>query len=119
MWHVSKSLVIGVSVNGIAARVPVPDGSVVDLFVELETSVTAEDIHQAVRSAANTPALAGILEYSDVPIVSSDIIGNAHSSIYDSGFTAVSQKRYVRALNWYDNEWGYSCLLYTSDAADE
>ena len=94
--------------HGIAARVPVPDGSVVDLFVELETAVTAEDIHQAVRSAASTPALAGILEYSDVPIVSSDIIGNAHSSIYDSGFTAVSQKRYVRALNWYDNEWGYS-----------
>ena len=56
-----------------------------------ETAVTAEDIHQAVRSAASTPALAGILEYSDVPIVSSDIIGNAHSSIYDSGFTAVSQ----------------------------
>ena len=94
--------------HGIAARVSVPDGSVVDLFVELETAVTADDIHQAVRSAAITPALAGILEYRDVPIVSSDIIGNAHSSIYDSGFTAVSQKRYVRALNWYDNEWGYS-----------
>ena len=55
-------------------------------------------------AALRAHPLAGILEYSDVPIVSSDIIGNAHSSIYDSGFTAVSQKRYVRALNWYDND---------------
>ena len=76
-----------------------PDGSVVDLFVELETAVTAEDIHQAVRSAATKSALAGILEYSDVPIVSSDIVSNAHSSSYESGFTAVSQKRYVRAVD--------------------
>ena len=59
------------------------------------------------RNAATKSALAGILEYSDVPIVSWDIVSNAHSSIYDSGFTSVSQKRYIRAVNWYDNEWGY------------
>ena len=82
-----------------------PDGPLVDLFVELETAVTA-DIHQAC-AALRTPAPSGILEYSDVPIVSSDIIGNAHSSIYDMAYGRFP-KRYVRALNWYDNEWGYS-----------
>ncbi len=94
--------------HGIAARVPVPDGSVVDLFAELRTDVTVEDVHEAIRAAAESPELRGILSFSEGPIVSSDIIGNPHSSIYDSGFTSVCQGRYVRALNWYDNEWGYS-----------
>ena len=98
--------------HGMAARVPVPDGSVVDLFVKLEKSVSVDDVHEAVRAAAATEALQGILEYSDIPVVSSDIIGNAHSSIYDSGFTGVTGGgNYLRVLNWYDNEWGYSCRV--------
>ncbi len=94
--------------HGIAARVPVPDGSVVDLFVKLERSVSEQDVHDAVRKAAGN-GLSGILQFRDTPIVSSDIIGNSHSSIYDSGFTNVTGGgRYLRVLNWYDNEWGYS-----------
>ncbi len=94
--------------DGIAARVPVPDGSVVDLFVELSQSVTVQDIHDAVRSASETDRMQGILQYADKPVVSSDIIGNRHSSIYDAAFTDVLGGRFVKALNWYDNEWGYS-----------
>ena len=94
--------------HGIAARVPVPDGSVVDLFVKLGKSVTVDDVNVAVREAAESERLRGILHYSDTPIVSSDIIGNSHSSIYDAGFSAVTAQRYLRVLNWYDNEWGYS-----------
>ena len=93
--------------HGIAARVPVPDGSVVDLFAKLKKNVSVEDIHTAVQAAASV-SLRGILQFSNRPIVSSDIIGNSHSSIYDSGFTAVIGDRYVRVLNWYDNEWGYA-----------
>jgi len=93
--------------HGIAARVPVPDGSVVDLFVKLASKVTVEEVHTAVRVAAESD-LQGILKYSDQPIVSSDIIGDSHSSIYDSGFTDVIGDHYLRVLNWYDNEWGYS-----------
>jgi glyceraldehyde 3-phosphate dehydrogenase len=93
--------------HGIAARVPVPDGSVVDLFAKLGKSVSAEDVHEVVKAAATGP-LASILEYSERPIVSSDIIGNSHSSIYDAGFTAVTGGNCLRVLNWYDNEWGYS-----------
>jgi glyceraldehyde 3-phosphate dehydrogenase len=94
--------------HGIASRVPVPDGSVVDLFVTLGTHVSVEDVHAVVRAASQSDALRGILQYSDTPIVSSDIIGNPYSSIYDAAFTAVSGGKYLRVLNWYDNEWGYS-----------
>ncbi len=94
--------------HGIAARVPVPDGSVVDLFAKLEQNVSVDDVHAAVREASESDRLKGILQFSDRPIVSSDIIGNAHSSIFDAGFTGVTGGRYVRVLNWYDNEWGYS-----------
>lgn len=94
--------------HGIAARVPVPDGSVVDLFARLESKATVQDIHAAVKAAAASKEMQGILQYSDMPLVSNDIIGNSHSSIYDSGFTAVRDGQFVRALNWYDNEWGYS-----------
>ena len=97
--------------HGIAARVPVPDGSVVDLFVKLGQSVTVDDVNAAVRDASRSERLKGILQYSDTPIVSSDIIGNSHSSIYDSGFSGVTADRYLRVLNWYDNEWGYSCRV--------
>ena len=94
--------------HGIAARVPVPDGSVVDLFVKLGKSVTTDDVNAVVRAASESDRLAGILQYSDVPIVSTDIIGNSHSSIYDAGFSGVTANRYLRVLNWYDNAWGYS-----------
>ncbi len=97
--------------DGIAARVPVPDGSVVSLFVELEQDVSLEQVHSAVREASVSERLQGVLEYSDRPLVSSDIIGNPHSSIYDAGFTRLAAGRYLRTLNWYDNEWGYSCRV--------
>ena len=97
--------------HGIAARVPVPDGSVVDLFAKLEQDVSVDDVHAAVLEASKSARLEGILEYCDRPIVSSDIIGNSHSSIYDAGFTGVTGGRHVRVLNWYDNEWGYSCRV--------
>ena len=93
--------------HGIASRVPVPDGSVVDLFARLGRDVSAADIHEVVRKAADGP-LKSILQYSDRPLVSTDIIGNSHSSIYDAEFTQVSGGRFIRVLNWYDNEWGYS-----------
>jgi len=94
--------------DGIASRVPVPDGSVVDLFIELEKKVTVQDIHDAVKVAAETERMKNILYYSASHIVSSDIIGNPYSSIYDSKCTKVVSGKYVRTVNWYDNEWGYS-----------
>lgn len=97
--------------HGIAARVPVPDGSVVDLFVKLRKQVAVQEVHDAVRAASASARLSGILQYSERPIVSTDIIGNPHSSIYDAGFTGVTASRYLRVLNWYDNEWGYSCRV--------
>jgi glyceraldehyde 3-phosphate dehydrogenase len=97
--------------HGIASRVPVSDGSVVDLFVRLGRTVTVDEVHRAVRAAAESESLSGILQYSERPLVSSDIIGNSHSSIFDSGFTSVTAGRYLRVLNWYDNEWGYSCRV--------
>jgi len=97
--------------HGIAARVPVPDGSVVDLFARLSRRVSVSDVNEVVLQASESSRLQGILQYSDVPIVSTDIIGNAHSSIYDSGFTGITGGRYLRVLNWYDNEWGYSCRV--------
>jgi len=97
--------------DGIASRVPVADGSVVDLFVKLARTVTAEEVNRAVLAASRTERLQGILQYCDRPIVSSDIIGNSHSSIFDAGFTSVTNGRHLRVLNWYDNEWGYSCRV--------
>ena len=94
--------------DGIAARVPVPDGSVVDLFVELEKSVSPDDVHAAIRAAAESKRMRGILELMETPVVSSDIIGNSHSSIFDPAFTMVTGGRYLKCLSWYDNEWGYS-----------
>jgi len=94
--------------HGIASRVPVPDGSVVDLFARLAHKVTVLDIHHAVRAAAESRAMQGILEFADKPLVSTDIIGNSHSSIYDAAFTQVNGGQFIRVLNWYDNEWGYS-----------
>ena len=94
--------------DGIASRVPVPDGSVVDLFVELERKTTIDEVHETMHAAAESPRLRNVLEFTDEPLVSSDIIGNPHSSIFDASFTQVSAGRFLKALCWYDNEWGYS-----------
>jgi glyceraldehyde 3-phosphate dehydrogenase len=93
--------------DGMAMRVPVPDGSTVDLVVELGTAVTAADVNAAVREASEG-ALSDIVEYSEAPLVSSDIIGNPHSSIFDAMSTRVLGDNMVKVLSWYDNEWGYS-----------
>jgi len=94
--------------DGIAMRVPVPDGSVVDFNIRLEQDVTVDKINDAVRAAADNGPVAKVLEYSTLPIVSTDIIGNQHSSIFDAPFTRVIGGNFVKTLNWYDNEWGYS-----------
>ncbi len=93
--------------DGMAMRVPVPDGSTVDLVVELERDVTVEEVNAAVKKAAEGP-LAGIMEYTEDPIVSTDIIGNPHSSIFDASGTHVLGGNLVKVMSWYDNEWGYS-----------
>ena len=93
--------------DGLAMRVPIPDGSTVDLVAEMQTSVTIEEVNEVVRQAAEGP-LAGILEYCTDPVVSSDIIGNPHSCIFDSALTQVTGSRLLRVVAWYDNEWGYS-----------
>tara|TARA_B100000941_G_scaffold43941_1_gene26969 strand:- start:2944 stop:3948 length:1005 start_codon:yes stop_codon:yes gene_type:complete len=93
--------------DGMAMRVPVPDGSVVDLVVELEKKVSIDDINKAVKNAADNE-LMGILEYSEVPLVSTDILNNPHSSIYDASSTQLLEGNHVKVVCWYDNEWGYS-----------
>ena len=98
--------------DGFATRVPVPDGSMVDLTVELGRETTAEEINAAMKAAAEGP-MKGILEYTEEPIVSCDIIGNPHSSIFDSKLTMVlgGKSNLVKCVSWYDNEWGYSCRV--------
>ncbi|MEE8406188.1 MAG: type I glyceraldehyde-3-phosphate dehydrogenase [Acidimicrobiia bacterium] len=93
--------------DGMAMRVPVPDGSTVDLVVELDTVVTVEEVNAAVKAAAEGE-MAGILEYTEEPIVSTDVIGNPHSSIFDASGTHVLGGNLVKVMSWYDNEWGYS-----------
>jgi len=95
--------------DGMALRVPIPDGSVTDLSLLLEREVTAEEINAAMKAAAEGP-LKGILEYCEDPIVSIDIVGNPHSCVFDSLATMASG-RLVKVLGWYDNEWGYSVRL--------
>ena len=92
--------------DGIAARVPVPDGSLTDLVVTLDKEASADEINAAMKEAADGP-MKGILEYSDDPLVSSDIIGNSHSCIFDSGMTRVNGNM-VKVVGWYDNEMGYA-----------
>jgi glyceraldehyde 3-phosphate dehydrogenase len=94
-------------IDGLAMRVPVPDGSVVDLSCRVRKPVSAADVNAAVRAAAEGP-LSRIIEYSEVPLVSSDIIGNPHSSIFDALSTQASGDGYLKVVAWYDNEWGYS-----------
>ncbi|HZT78818.1 MAG TPA: type I glyceraldehyde-3-phosphate dehydrogenase [Gemmataceae bacterium] len=97
--------------DGIALRVPVPDGSITDLTAELKQEVTVEQVNAAFREAASGP-LRGILEYTEDPVVSSDIVDNPHSCVFDAKSTMVLPKgkgQMVKVLGWYDNEWGYSC----------
>jgi len=98
--------------DGMALRVPVSDGSVVDLVAELDKEVTKEDVNNAFKEASQT-YLKGILEYTEEPIVSTDIIGNPHSAIVDGLSTNVlgGKGNLVKVLAWYDNEWGFSCRL--------
>jgi len=93
--------------DGMAMRVPVPDGSIVDLVVVLSRNVTVEEVNVAMKAAADGE-MKGILEYTDEPIVSSDVIGNPASSIFDSSLTKVVNGNMVKVVSWYDNEWGYS-----------
>ncbi|MCK9398926.1 MAG: type I glyceraldehyde-3-phosphate dehydrogenase [Bacteroidales bacterium] len=94
--------------DGMASRVPVPDGSVVDLVVEVGKDVTAEEVNKAMKAAAATDCMKNVLLYSDFKWVSSDVVGNPYSSIFDPEFTRVLGNRIVKVLSWYDNEWGYS-----------
>jgi glyceraldehyde 3-phosphate dehydrogenase len=96
--------------DGFAVRVPTPDGSLVDLTCELNRDVTKDEIHAAMKAAADGP-MKGVLEYLDEPLVSCDIIGNPHSSIFDSGLTKVLGGNLVKVISWYDNENGYSNRL--------
>lgn len=95
--------------DGFATRVPTPDGSMVDLTVELDQEVTANQVNEAMKQAADT-YLKGVLEYTEDPIVSIDIVGNKASSIFDAGLTYVlgDRSNMIKCVSWYDNEWGYS-----------
>ncbi len=96
--------------DGIAMRVPVPDGSVTDLVCVLSREVSAEEVNEAYSSVADRGRWEGILEFTEDPIVSSDIVGNSHSCIID-GLSTMAHGNQVKVIGWYDNEWGYSCRL--------
>ena len=97
--------------NGFAVRVPTPTGSLVDLTVETERATTKEEINAAFAAAAAEGPLMGILDYTEDPIVSSDIVKSTYSSIFDAGLTSVIDGTQVKVVSWYDNEWGYSTRL--------
>jgi glyceraldehyde 3-phosphate dehydrogenase (phosphorylating) len=97
--------------DGIAMRVPVPDGSIVDLVAELGKPTDAAAINASMREAASKPPLEGILSYTEDPIVSSDIIQDSHSAVFDSLCTKVLGGNFVKVIAWYDNEWGYSSRI--------
>jgi glyceraldehyde 3-phosphate dehydrogenase len=94
--------------DGMAMRVPVPDGSVTDLVCILEREASAEEVNDAYRRAAD--ALGEVLEFTETPLVSADIVGNPASCILD-GLSTMASGRMVKVIGWYDNEWGYSCRL--------
>jgi glyceraldehyde 3-phosphate dehydrogenase len=96
--------------DGMALRAPVADGSITDLVCVLEREASVDDVNAAFRRAAGEDGWNGILEYSEDPIVSSDIVGNSHSCIIDA-LSTMGNGRMVKVLGWYDNEWGYSCRL--------
>jgi glyceraldehyde 3-phosphate dehydrogenase len=97
--------------TGFAIRAPVPTGSVVDLTFEAERETTVEEVNAALAAKADTGDMTGILQYTEDPIVSSDIVGNPFSSIVDAGLTSVIDGTLVKVVSWYDNEWGYSNRL--------
>ncbi len=97
--------------HGLAARVPVLTGSLVDLTVELETATTVEELNAAFAERCDSGNLTGILQYSDEPLVSSDVIKSRYSAVFDSGLTAVTGGTQAKIIAWYDNEWGYSTRL--------
>jgi len=94
--------------NGGAFRVPTPDGSVTDLTVLLTNPATVKAVNDAFKAAAASGPLAGVLEYSDEPLVQKDIVGNPHSCIFDSELTLILGDKFLKVVGWYDNEWGYS-----------
>jgi glyceraldehyde 3-phosphate dehydrogenase len=96
--------------DGFALRVPTPDASATDLVVQLQTEVTADEVNAAMKAASEGSRMKGILQYQEDPIVSIDIVGNSHSSIFDPALTMASGTM-VKCISWYDNEWGYSCRL--------
>jgi glyceraldehyde 3-phosphate dehydrogenase len=96
--------------DGFALRVPTPDGSITDLVAQLDTDVTVEEVNAAVKAASESPRMKGILQYQQDPIVSADVVGNPHSSIFDPALTMVKGSM-VKCAAWYDNEWGYSCRV--------
>jgi len=96
---------------GFAIRVPTPTGSLVDLTIEAERATSVEQVNAAVREAASGGPMRGVLGYTEDPIVSTDIVGSAYSSIFDAGLTSVIDGTQVKVVSWYDNEWGYSSRL--------
>jgi glyceraldehyde 3-phosphate dehydrogenase len=96
--------------DGISLRVPVPDGSVVDLTCEVARETSVEEVNAAFRRAAASGPLEGILGYTEDPVVSRDVVGDARSSLLDASMTMVRGTT-VKLISWYDNEWGYSCRL--------
>jgi glyceraldehyde 3-phosphate dehydrogenase len=94
--------------HGFAVRAPIPTGSMVDLTFEAERETSVEEINELFKGKADTGDLAGILQYTEDPLVSSDIVSNPYSSIFDSGLTSVIDGTLVKVVAWYDNEWGYS-----------
>jgi glyceraldehyde 3-phosphate dehydrogenase len=97
--------------NGFAVRVPTPTGSLVDLTVETSRATTREEVNAAFRDVADRGALEGILDYTEDPIISADIVGSAYSAIFDASLTSVIDGSQVKVVAWYDNEWGYSTRL--------
>ena len=96
--------------DGLSLRVPVPCGSATDLVAVLDQEVTRDEVNDAFAAAADTGVMTGILQYTADPIVSTDVVGNSFSSIFDSKLT-MANGNLVKVLSWYDNEWGYSCRV--------
>jgi glyceraldehyde 3-phosphate dehydrogenase len=93
--------------TGLSLRVPIPCGSITDLTVHVKRACTRDDVNAAFREAAKD-SMKGILAYTEEPLVSSDIVGNPHSCIFDGSWTLIPKGNLVKVLGWYDNEWGYS-----------
>jgi glyceraldehyde 3-phosphate dehydrogenase len=97
-------------VDGVSVRAPVSDGSIVDLVVQVAAEVTADEVNARFREGADTGPFEGILQYTEEPLVSSDVVGSSYSAVFDSDLT-MARGNNVKVFGWYDNEWGYSCRL--------